>query len=342
MSDMRHEACHIREFEKHGWVLIRNLLQPEEIEAAYPGLFSIYPTPEAFHAGDADFRPEGHLAIADRADNKGSDPRFRPMQFAGLKEFPFHDQTLNLLALHPAIIAVAESLLKSRDVRLYQAETFAKYSGVVQYDQPFHVDYKNHVMLPPKRGGRYGQIQMFLFLSDVAEDDGPTRIVSRTLTDDVPLIELTERGAMTGSQQVADWERSATNALGPRGSLLVYSSDILHRGTDMRRPNGSRFYFNLGYRVAGADWVGSNPWPRKTFYPAWDPLVSHCSVRQLEVLGFPPPGHDYWDPDTVRACAERYPELDLTPWRMALTTGADGSVHSPVEALATDASAACA
>jgi hypothetical protein len=48
------------------------------------------------------------------------------------------------------------------------------------------------------------------------------------------------------------------------------------------------------------------------------PLIERCSQRQLEVLGFPPPGHDYWDEETLRGAAERYPGLDLSLWRAAI------------------------
>ena len=307
-------------FQEHGWVLLRSLLDPEEIEAAYEGLYAVYPTAEAFHSGEREFRKPAFLSIADSEENQGDEPRFRAMQFAGLREFPFHSLELNLLALHPSIIEVAELLLGSGDVRLYQAETFAKYTGVTQYEQPFHVDYTNHTMLPPGRHGRYRQVQMFLYLTDVTLQHGPTRILSRRLTDEFPLAKLTEMGADIESEQVTRWESAAQNAVGPRGSLLVYSADVMHRGTAMTLERGSRFTFNISYKVANADWVGANPWPRKGFYEPWEPLVNACSVRQLEVLGFPPPGHDYWDETSLKGCAERYPQLDLSPWRNALTS----------------------
>ena len=316
--EKRHNASHIDHFERHGWVLIERLLSEQEIDAAHPGLFALYPTPEEFHSAvPGDSRSAAFRDGADTRANQGADPRFRPLQFVGLKEFPFVDQTLNLLALHPAIIAVAEELLRTRDVRLYQAETFAKYTGVTQYDQPFHVDYTNHVMLPPRADGRYRQAQMFLYLSDVAKAHGATRIVSRTLTADVPLIDLTFPGARVAPERIAQWEAQAVSATGPRGSLLIYGADVVHRGTEMTLSGGGRFFFNLGYRAAGADWVGANPWPRKGF-ANWTPLVERASVRQLEALGFPPPGHDYWDETTLKGCAERYPNLDLRPWREAL------------------------
>ncbi|HLK26414.1 MAG TPA: phytanoyl-CoA dioxygenase family protein [Caulobacteraceae bacterium] len=313
----RHAAAHVEHFERHGWVLIERLLSETEIGEALPGLFELYPSVEQFHAG-GDARAAPFQAEAASPANRGEDPRFRPLQFAGLKEFPFIDLALNRLPLHPAIIAVAEDLLRTRDVRLYQAETFAKYSGVTQYDQPFHADYTNHVMLPPRRDGRFRQIQLFLFLSDVTAEHGPTRIVSRTLTDDTPLIDLAFPRARVSSERHAAWEAAAQSAVGPRGSLLVYSADVVHRGTEMRIERGGRFFFNLAYRVADADWIGGNPWPRKGIAPGWVPLVESLGLRQLEALGFPPPGHAYWDADTLAATAARYPKLDVAPWRAVL------------------------
>src|SRR5215470_17407058 len=110
----RHTPAHAEHFERHGWVLIERLLTTAEIDAAHPGLFSIYPTPEQFHAGRDPRARQFRDGAADPA-NQGTEGRFRPLQFVGLKEFPFADQTLNLLAVHPAVIAVAESLLGTRD-----------------------------------------------------------------------------------------------------------------------------------------------------------------------------------------------------------------------------------
>jgi len=310
----QHDAAHIDHFRRHGWVLIENLIDTAEIDAAHTGLFELYPTPEAFHAGN-DPRERAYRDGAESPLNQGSDPRFRPLQFVGLKEFPFPDQALNLLALDPSIIAVAEDVLDTRDVRLYQAETFAKYTGVTQYDQPFHADYTNHVMLPPRADGRFRQAQMFLYLTDVTKEHGATRIVSRELTKGVPLMKLSFPQARVSPERLAEWEKAAVSATGPRGSLLIYGADVVHRGTEMTLEKGGRFFFNLAYRAAGADWVGANPWPRKGIERGWTGLVERCSARQLEALGFPPPGHEYWDETTLQGAADRYPNLDLTPWR---------------------------
>ena len=93
--ERRHSLSQADHFRRHGWVLIPHLLGPAEIDAALPGLFEIYPTPEAFHAG-ADPRIRAFREGAELVANQGDDARFRPLQFAGLKEFPCADQTLNL------------------------------------------------------------------------------------------------------------------------------------------------------------------------------------------------------------------------------------------------------
>jgi hypothetical protein len=315
--DTRHTAQHLAHFERHGWVLIEHLLTTGEIDAALPELFELYPTPEAFHAGASDPRSAAYRVEPQSPENAGDEARFRPLQFVGLKEFPFTQQILNRLALHPAIIAVAEDLLRTRDVRLYQAETFAKYTGVTQYAQPFHADYTNHTMLPPRADGRYRQVQMFLYLSDVTLAHGATRVVSRELTNDVPVMKLSFHQARVSKERLAEWERAAMSAVGPRGSLLIYGADVVHRGTEMTAPGGGRFFFNLAYRTADADWVGANPWPRKGTERGWHAFIEGLSVRQLEAMGFPPPGHPYWDEETLRGAAERYPGLDLSPWRAA-------------------------
>ncbi|HEY2885719.1 MAG TPA: phytanoyl-CoA dioxygenase family protein [Rhizomicrobium sp.] len=316
--DKRHTAEHLAHFTRHGWVLIEHLLTASEIDAALPALFELYPTPETFHAGASDPRSAAYRADAQAPENAGDEARFRPLQFVGLKEFPFTQQILNRLALHPSIMAVAEDLLQTRDVRLYQAETFAKYTGVTQYAQPFHADYTNHTMLPPRADGRYRQVQMFLYLSDVTPAHGATRVVSRELTKDVPVMKLSFTQARVSQERLQEWEHAAVSAVGPRGSLLIYGADVVHRGTEMTAPGGGRFFFNLAYRTADADWVGANPWPRKGIERGWHALIEGLSVRQLEAMGFPPPGHPYWDEETLRGAAERYPGLDLSPWRAAV------------------------
>lgn len=211
------------------------------------------------------------------------------------------------------MLDLAEALLDTTDILLYQAETFAKYTGIADYEQPLHIDETNHTLVPPRDDGRYRQLQLFLYLSDVTEARGATRVVSRTITASIRHDQLyfdRAGGVRLDEHEVA--------AVGPAGSVLAYAADTVHRGTPMTEPGAGRFFFNLGFRPAGVDWVGALPWPRRGLDPRLPRWIEGLDVRQLAALGFPPPGHDYWNDQTLDATAARYPGLDLTPWRIAV------------------------
>jgi hypothetical protein len=108
-------------------------------------------------------------------------------------------------------------------------------------------------------------------------------------------------------------------AAGPVGSLLAYRPDVFHRAVDLTAPQGSRYLLNQSFKVAGHDWVGYDGLQSRANDPSWDAFVAVSTPRELELFGFPPPGHPIWTPDYLDETARRYPDLDLTPWRAALT-----------------------
>ena len=293
-------------FDEHGWALVSELVPAEDIAAAQDALFRLYPTPEEVASG---VRTERTAPFLDVADDGDEGRRFRGNQFTGLRSGPTGEPTLDVLALHPRILDLVEVLLSPHEVRLYQADTFAKYAGAGSYEQPLHVDETNHTLVPPRLDGRYRQVQLFLFLSDVTEARGATRVVSRTLTAGIPHDRLWFHRA--GEVRLDEHEVAAE---GPAGTVLAYSADTVHRGSAMTEPGAGRFFYNLGFRPAGVDWVGALPWPRLGNGPNMRPWIEALDVRQLVALGFPPPGHDYWDDETRAATAHRYPGLDLTPF----------------------------
>ena len=298
------------QFEEHGWVLVPSLVPASDVAAAQAQLFRIYPTPAEVASGQRTERTAPFMAGP--GDDEGR--RFRGRQFVGLRDAPTGDPALDNLALHHRILDLVEALLGTADVRLYQAETFAKYTGTSNYEQPLHIDETNHTPLPPRRDGRYRQVQLFLYLSDVTEARGATRVVSHRLTASIPHSQLVfDRAGRT----VLDEHEVA--AVGPAGTVLAYAADTVHRGSDMTEPGAGRFFFNLAFRPAGADWIGALPWPRRGIEPAMAAWIQTLDPRQLTALGFPPPGHDYWDADTLTAAADRYPNLDLSAWRSAIS-----------------------
>lgn len=235
-----------------------------------------------------------------------------PGQFVGLKAAPFGDRALDVLPLHDAILDLVGALLGTDDVLLYQAETFAKYTGTAPYAQPLHIDETNHSLVPPRQDGSYRQVHLFLYLSDVTEERGATRVVSRQVTGDI----ANERWYFqnSGAHRFDDDEVAA---VGPAGSVLAYAADTVHRGADMTEPGAGRFFFNLGFRQAGVDWAGDFPWPRRGIEPAVHEWIQQLTPRQLSAIGFPSPGHAYWNAETLAATAARYPDLDLTEYTTA-------------------------
>jgi hypothetical protein len=108
------------------------------------------------------------------------------------------------------------------------------------------------------------------------------------------------------------------SAIGVRGSLLAYRNDVFHRAVDLTQPGGARFLLNVSYKRASVDWIGYHAWQSRANSPFWTAFVEDATPRELELFGFPPPGHPVWDGALLDATAVRYPKLDLTPWRAAL------------------------
>lgn len=300
-------------FEEHGWVIVHDVLDAAELAAAREGLFRVYPSPEAVATRAQDPRVARYAAASER-DRGEAGRQFRPEQYVGLREFPFDALALDVVPFHAGLIGIAERMLGTRDVRLYQAETYAKYHGVTDYEQPLHIDYTNHALLPPRPGGRPVQIQLFLYLSDVTAACGPPHVVSRRYTADVPLMDLVFGAGERRARVDAVLE---VPAIARAGAALVYASDVAHRATEITEPGAGRFTYNLGYRRADSDWAGGSPYARKGMEPGWKEMISACSPRQLELVGFPAPGDDYWTEQTLAGAAARYPDLDLAPWRNA-------------------------
>jgi hypothetical protein len=176
-----------------------------------------------------------------------------------------------------------------------------------------HRDYGSHSLVVPRRDGRYQQMTTFIFLSDVTADDAPTRLVPYHDGKDVPYTPLyLEYGAL------ADREVAAT---GSAGSLLIYRSDILHRGSNFTAPQRARFSILADYQPRGIAWGGKMAWPKQS-PQRWAKLIPACTVRERDLFGFPQPGHAYWNDQTLADVARRYPGIDMAPYRQ---TAADST-----------------
>ena len=161
----------------------------------------------------------------------------------------------------------------------------------------------------PRADIGYQHLELFVYLSDVTAETGATRMVSRRLTGHVPIertyLSLTDYGDLYEAEVPAE---------GTAGAVLAYRPDVYHRGVRITAPVAARFMAHISFKPANTDWLGSQAWPGAAEGLAWHRFANGATVRQLSMLGFPPPGHRYWTEQTLAGVAARYPGLDLTPW----------------------------
>ena len=111
------------------------------------------------------------------------------------------------------------------------------------------------------------------------------------------------------------WPSSRCRCTGPAGTLLVYRTDILHRGSDFTAPGRSRFSILADFQARGTTWGGKMAWPKQS-PERWARFMPQCSVRERDLFGFPRPGDPYWTEETLEGVAARYPGIDLGPYRV--------------------------
>jgi hypothetical protein len=104
---------------------------------------------------------------------------------------PHLGPNLNLIGCHPNLIDFAERALATRDIRLTQSEIWAKYTGNEDFEQSMHVDYFIHSLTYPSSAGTPEQVTVMLTYVGIGLDLGPTYVVSRALTPEVPLVPYT-------------------------------------------------------------------------------------------------------------------------------------------------------
>ncbi len=157
------------QWKTNGWVVAEGLVSAEEVGAAL-----------------AEIRPRDEIetqitTVIPRADQPSDLGRFRVKQFDGTTLFPYPDAPqLNRLFVHPAIVDFAKAVLKTDDLRIYQARVWSKYGEHTNYEQPHHLD-RNHSLVPVRQGPGWGNLECFLYLHDVSADTGAPRAVPATV-----------------------------------------------------------------------------------------------------------------------------------------------------------------
>ncbi len=274
-----------------GFTTIEGFVAGERLKAAQDALWAYFPRPEAYFAD-----PAAH-------------PKYGKSQFSGQYFFPFAEPALNRLCVDPDLVDAAERFCGTPEIDLYKIELWGKYAGAIDYDQPHHRDYGNHTMVAPTLDGRIRHMTTFLLLSDVTEADGPTKVVPLDRTRDVPLTPM-----ILSPGEFTDREVPIT---GRAGTLFVYTTHVLHRGSNFTAPGRSRFVLSADFKTRGARWTGKHCWADHAIRPGWADALSAMTVRERDLFGWPPPGDEYWTAQTFRDTQARYPAMDMRAYRPA-------------------------
>ena len=291
---MRITEDHSNHLIKHGYVVIPDFLNANELSAARENLFRYYPSAEELSA-----TPERYGALLEDAENLQN-------------EFPFAGDALNHVSTHPQIISFVEKLLGTRDVFLSQAAIWAKYAGTGDFEQGLHLDYQGNTLVVPRDDGAFRQVNMILYYTDVTEEMGPTCVVSKERTSDLPLWPT-----FRTRKKDAALYKLEEQVIAKAGALLIFGMRTFHRASAMTADFGVRFSHHLVYRAAKFGFQGYHQWSKLGERAELQAFIESTTPRQREVLGFPPPGHEYWNEETLGAVALRYPRMDMKPYCIA-------------------------
>jgi hypothetical protein len=302
----RFTEAHLDAWRRDGVALIEGFFTPDEVAAVRADFQRVFGRSEG----------AGEPLVRKSAGELGN---FHQSQFRTFEAIPFDcSPALNLIGVHPALIAFARAALETVHVHLYQCQAWAKFTGDADYDQPFHCDFVNHTLTAPSEDARTNSATILCYFSDVSEAHGPMHYVPRSDSLKLAGPEATLGGGaeVTAELQAALTQHERSSAA-PAGTVVPYAIDVWHRGTNMTAPRGHRYAVMSCFKRAGDESIGYHAWPFHHMKP-WRRIFEHASPEQLACFGVQPPGHPFWTRTTLARAQARYPGWDMTPYREAM------------------------
>jgi len=298
---MRFSAQQVEQWREEGFVVIERFFGTDEYQPVLQDFEALYRDAGKGDGVGTPLQWSPELARASRGT-----------QFKNIHVLPYEGSSaINLISLHPELIALARALLGVSDVRLYQSHTWAKYTGEADYEQEFHCDYGNHTLLVPSDEPALRTVDFVLYFTDVTKEHGALRYVTKP-----DVLEALGRPALSApderdQQALRGLERAVVV---PAGSIVAHGIDTLHRGSNLTAPNGRRFSMTVGYKAAGSEHIGFHVWQATRGRGSWHSVFDHATPEQLACLGVPRPGDRFWTPRTLELAHTRWPGWDMRPY----------------------------
>ena len=268
---MRITDQHLATYRARGFAVVEGFLTPAEVRSGMAGFHQVFaPDFAGYQAGR---RPDFSQQV-----------------------FPWDHGGLNRLATHPELVAAAERIIGTRDIRLACSDINARYAGE-DIPQAFHLDFGNNT-LGPEMPEDHANITLAMVLTDVGPGMAPTLLVPTggTIRDAVPMCL-------------------------PAGSLYIYSTmSGLHSASPFTAPSGFRATMWTIWRRADRPWEGRSFTYKSSGtqkHAALARYIAESTPRQLELIGFPAPGHPLWTPAYIGGMARRYPGFNTEPYARA-------------------------
>jgi len=302
----RFSEAHLETWRRDGAVLIEDFFTHEEVAAVTEDFVTVF----------------GRTGGAEEAMVKrkpGQAGKFNPAQFTDIQPVPIDcSPALNLIGVHPALMAFAKAALQTERLHLYQCQAWAKYTGDADYDQPLHCDFSNHTLTAPSEDATKNSVTILCYFSDVSEAHGPMHYVPRSDSAKVAGPESTfERDPERYAALQKSLSRHERSTAARAGAIVPYAIDVYHRGANLTAPGGHRFALMSCFKKAGDDAIGFHAWAFHHLKP-WAKIFDHATPEQLACFGVPPPGDAFWTEVTLARAQSRYPNWNMTPYREAL------------------------
>ena len=293
----RHKSSDVDTWKTQGFVLIQDFFSKEEITPVLKDFQQLYTEKSSLPGSGTETNKKTTEQIG----------KFHPKQFLHFDNLPYlASEAINLISLHPALICLAQDLLSTEKVHLYQSHTWAKYTGEADYDQPFHCDFGNHTLTVPADNPIDRTVDFIVYISDVTDELGALRYVTKP--DSAAVVGEHE---LTAPEEVQNLlKQRERSAAAPSGTLLAHSIDTFHRGSNLTAENGFRFTMTMGYKAAGNDMIGFHVWQDAAGRP-WEKILNNASPEQLRCLGIPLPGDAFWTSRTLRLTQSRWPHWNM-------------------------------